>query len=140
VVGRAYGEGDPYSKSFLEFANANQKLIRFEGAVGDRAELAKIYRAARGFVLLSTMETRSLAAEEAVACECPVLLSDLPWARSTFPEGAQFCPITDSVPATASVLRRFYDAAPGLRCPPKPATWPEAGRQFLAVYEKVLTV
>jgi glycosyltransferase involved in cell wall biosynthesis len=88
--------------------------------------------------LLSTVETRSLSAEEAVACECPVLLSDLPWARGTFAQGAQFCPVTDSVSVTAEALRRFYDAAPGLPRPPKPATWPEVGRQFRAVYEQVL--
>jgi glycosyltransferase involved in cell wall biosynthesis len=138
VIGRAYAENDPYSQKFLAFANANQKWIRFAGAIDDRGELAKIYRSARGFVLLSTVETRSLSAEEAVACECPVLLSDLPWARGTFAQGAQFCPVTDSVSVTAEALRRFYDAAPGLPRPPKPATWPEVGRQFRAVYEQVL--
>jgi hypothetical protein len=85
------------------------------------------------------METRSLSAEEAVACECPVLLSDLPWAHGTFAEGAQFCPVTNSIPSIARHLRRFYDAAPNLPCPPKPATWSGVARQFLAVYEKVLT-
>jgi len=138
ILGRAYGDEDPYSRKFLALAKANPQWIRFEGAINDRAELAKIYRAARGFVLLSTMETRSLSAEEAVACECPVLLSDLPWAHGTFPEGAQFCPVTDSIPATAAALRRFYDAAATLPPPPKPATWPEVGRQFVAVYEKAL--
>lgn len=137
VIGRAYGQADPYSQKFLALAKANPKWIRFEGAVSDRAGLAKVYRSARGFVLLSTMETRSLSAEEAAACECPMLLSDLPWARSTFADGAQYCPVTD-VPATARVLRQFYDAAPNLPCPPKPATWLEVGRQFRAVYEKVL--
>lgn len=138
IIGRAYGEEDPYARKFLAFAKANPRWVRFEGAITDRSELAKIYRSARGFVLLSTMETRSLSAEEAAACECPVLLSDLPWAHGTFPQGAQFCPVTNSITATAAVLRRFYDATPGLPCPPKPATWPEVGRQFLAVYEKVM--
>jgi len=138
VIGRAYADGDPYSEKFLAFAKANPKWIRYEGAISDRGELAKIYRSARGFVLLSTMETRSLSAEEAVACECPVLLSDLPWAHGTFATGAQFCPMTDSVFATAKVLREFYEAAPRLPCPPKPLTWPEVGRKIVAVYEKAL--
>jgi len=138
IIGRPYSDTDPYSQKFLAYAQANPQYVRFEGAVSNRAELAQIYRAARGFVLLSTMETRSLSAEEAVACECPVLLSDLPWAHGTFASGAQFCPVTDSIPAIAGVLRKFYDAAPRLSPPPKPATWPEVGRQFLAVYEKAL--
>jgi glycosyltransferase involved in cell wall biosynthesis len=138
VIGRAYGEDDPYSRKFVELARANPQWVRFEGAISDRGELAKTYRAARGFVLLSTMETRSLSAEEAAACECPVLVSDLPWAHGTFPQGAQFCPVTDSVAANAARLRRFFDEAPTLPPPPPPATWAEVGRQFLAVYEKAL--
>lgn len=138
IIGRAYAQNDAYSGKFMAFAKANAKWIRFEGAINDRGELAKIYRAARGFVLLSTMETRSLSAEEAAACECPVLLSDLPWAHGTFARGAQFCPVTGSISATAEALRRFYDAAPKLPPPAKPATWPEVARQLLGVYEKVL--
>jgi glycosyltransferase involved in cell wall biosynthesis len=138
IIGRAYGQGDAYSGKFLTLAQANPRWVRYEGAVSDRAALAGIYRAARGFVLLSNMESLSISALEAVACECPVLLSDLPWARGTFPQGAQFCPVTDSVPVMAQALRRFYDAAPGLPCPPKPATWLEVGRQLLAVYEQAM--
>lgn len=138
IIGRAYADHDPYAQQFFQLADANPRFIRYEGAITDRARLAGIYRAARGFVLLSNMESLSLSALEAVAGECRVLLSDLPWARGTFNLGAQFCPVTDSVSVTAEALRRFYDAAPTLPCPPKPATWPEVGRQFLAVYEKAL--
>jgi glycosyltransferase involved in cell wall biosynthesis len=138
ILGRPYGENDPYARQFLAVARANPQWVRYEGSVEDRQELAKIYRAARGLVLLSTMETRSLSAEEAAACECPLLLADLPWAHGTFASGVQYCPVTDSLPVTAEHLRRFYDAAPSLPCPPKPATWPEVGRQFIQVYEKAL--
>ncbi len=80
VVGKPYSENDEYARRFVAFAAQHPKLIRYEGAVNDRQKLAEIYRAARGFVLLSTMETRSLSSEEAAACECPLLLSDLPLA------------------------------------------------------------
>ena len=83
------------------------------------------------------METRSLSAEEAAACECPLLLSDLPWARSTFGGHAGYCPVV-SPERAAGFLRKFYDAAPLLPPPPKPASWPEIARQFKAVYERVL--
>jgi len=138
IIGKAYAENDSYAQQFFALARQNPQFIRYEGGVGDRVELAKIYRAARGFVLLSSMESLSLSALEAAACECPLLLSDLPWAHSTFIGTAEFCPVTDSVAATAAALKKFYAAAPALPRPPKPATWPDVAQQFKTVYEKVL--
>ena len=138
IIGRAYSEDDAYARKFFALAKENPNWLRYEGAISGRAELAKAYQSARGFVLLSTMETRSLSAEEAAAAGCPLLLSDLPWAHGTFPEGAQFCPVTDSVSATAAALRRFYDVAPQLPPPPKPATWTDVARQLVAIYERTL--
>jgi len=138
IVGRAYAENDGYAEKFFTLARQNQKFIRYEGGINDRVELAKIYRAARGFVLLSAMESLSLSALEAAACQCPLLLSDLPWARSSFDVGTQFCPVTDSVDTTAAALKKFYAAAPQLPPPPHPATWPDVARQFKTIYEKVL--
>ena len=111
--------------------------MRFEGAISDRNVLSRIYREARGFVLLSDMESLSLSALEAAACECPLLLSDLPWARTYFKEDAVYCPIS-SASATAQHLRQFYDAAPGLKPPPKPPTWLDVARQLKAIYESLL--
>jgi hypothetical protein len=84
------------------------------------------------------MESLSLSALEAAACECPLLLSDLPWARGSFAAGAGFCPVTDSVAVTAGVLKKFYADAPRLPVPPKPATWPDVAQQLKSIYEKVL--
>jgi glycosyltransferase involved in cell wall biosynthesis len=137
VVGRAYADTDPYAQKFFTLAKQQPEVLRYEGAISDRARLARIYREARGFVLLSAMETRSLSAEEAAACECPMLLSDLPWARSTFGGHASYCPVAGPE-RTAEFLRKFYDAAPSLKPPPKPASWNEAALQFKAVYERVL--
>jgi len=138
IMGRAYAENDAYAQKFLSLARAHPRWVRFEGAVTDRTELAKIYRAARGFVLLSTKESLSLSALEAAAAGCPLLLSDLPWARTAFAGGVQFCPVTGPAAATAGALRRFYDAAPQLPSPPPPATWPDVARQLKVIYEKVL--
>ena len=138
IIGRSYDDNDPYAQKFFQIAKLNPKFVRYEGAVSDRTKLAAIYRAARGFVLLSAMESLSLSALEAAACECPVLLSDLPWARGCFSRGVQFCPVTGSVSVTAGVLRRFYADAPQLPFPPKPATWPEVAHQLLAVYKKTV--
>lgn len=138
IIGKAYADNAPYAQAFLALVKEHPQLIRYEGAIGDRTRLAQIYRAARGFVLLSTMESLSLSALEAAACECPLLLGDLPWARSTFERAATFCPVTDSTAATAAVVRKFYDAASTLPCPPKPATWTQIATGLKRVYEKVL--
>jgi glycosyltransferase involved in cell wall biosynthesis len=137
VIGKPYADTDTYAQRFLQVARQNPEMIRYEGTVSDRKQLARIYREARGFVLLSSMESLSLSALEAAACECPLLLSDLPWARTTFKENAAYCPIT-TPHRTAADLRRFYDAAPTLQPPPKPPTWIEIAQQLKTVYERVL--
>ena len=138
IIGKAYAESDPYAQQFISLARQHPYQIRFEGPISDRGKLAAIYREARGFVLLSTMESLSLSALEAAACECPLLLSDLPWARSTFGENATYCPIT-SLKNAARQLRKFYDQAPGLNTPPKPLTWHAVAQQLKIIYERILS-
>jgi len=137
ILGKPYSEEDPYTKAFRAFAKEHSDVIRYEGPVNDRAKLAQIYREARGFVLLSTNESLSLSALEAAACGCPLLLSDLPWARCVFEEYARYCKIT-SVSETAKILRRFADEAHNLPRPPKPRSWKEIGLMLKSVYEKLL--
>ena len=137
VIGCPYSERDPYYLDFLEVSRSHPDLIRYEGGIQDREQLAIAYREARGFVLLSTMETLSLSALEAAACECPLLLSDLPWARTTFRNNASYCPVKGSTGETARILRRFYDSAPILPLPEKPKTWVEIARDLQRVYELV---
>ena len=137
IIGKPYADSDPYAQRFLAVARQNSQIIRYEGAISDRARLARVYREARGFVLLSTMESLSLSALEAAACECPLLLSNLPWARMSFKEDASYCPIA-SDSRTAACLHEFYASAPKLRTPPQPSTWLEVAAQLKAVYERVL--
>ena len=137
VIGKAYSESDPYAQRFFTLSRQHPQIVRYEGAFSDRSQLAGIYREARGFVLLSTMETRSLSPEEAAACDCPLLLADLPWARSTFGEHARYCPIT-SPERTAEYLRTFYDQAPSLKPPPKPLTWLAVALQLKEIYQRLL--
>jgi glycosyltransferase involved in cell wall biosynthesis len=139
VVGKPYTATDAYAQRFADWARKHSALVRYEGAITNRARLAGLYRSARGFVLLSTMETRSLSAEEAAACECPLLLSDLPWARSVFGEDAAYCPVTASVKRTAEHLRKFYDTAPSLKPPARPLTWIEVAQQLKSIYERLLS-
>ena len=138
IVGKPYAERDPYYLRFQEIQRRNPGIVRYEGPVTDRSQLAAIYQRARGFVLLSTMESLSLSALEAAAARCPLLLSDLPWARCTFADAASYCPVGGSKEATATVLRRFHEAAPNLPVPPKPETWREVAMQLKGIYEEIL--
>jgi glycosyltransferase involved in cell wall biosynthesis len=138
VVGKPYSDSDPYGQRFIKIAKQNPAIVRYEGAINDRSRLARIYREARGFVLLSTMESLSLSALEAAACECPLLLSDLPWARTVFKDSAWYCPADAQVTQTARRLKEFYDAAPGLKPPPRPLNWEEVALQLKSIYEGLL--
>ena len=138
IIGRPYSEDDPYFLAFRRAIDKSNGIVRYEGPVSDRTKLAKIYRQARGFVLLSRYESLSLSALEAAAGECPLLLSDLPWARHSFGNQASYCPVTKSIPETARVLKKFYQEAPGIAPPPRPKTWLEVAADLKAVYQKVL--
>jgi glycosyltransferase involved in cell wall biosynthesis len=134
-IGKPYSESDPYAKRFFALAKAHPQTVRYDGPINDREKLVRAYREARGFVLLSTWESLSLSALEAAAGECPLLLSDLPWARSVFADKASYCPLSRSPERTGGVLRRFYDAAPNLTLPPKPPTWAAVAAQLKRLYE-----
>lgn len=138
IVGRPYSADSEYFGKFAQLRDRYPDLIRYEGAITDRRELARAYRQARGFVLLSTMESLSLSALEAAACGCALFLSDLPWARTVFGEQAQYCPATASQQTMAVSLRHFYDGVGAAPAPPKPKRWSEIARQLKDVYEGLL--
>jgi glycosyltransferase involved in cell wall biosynthesis len=139
IIGKSFSDSDAYAQEFFRLVKAHPQILRFEGPIADRLKLAQAYRESRGFVLLSSSESLSLSALEAAACECPLLLADLPWARTVFQEHASYCPVANSTQLTARVLRQFYDAAPQLPAPPKPLSWIEVAKQVKAVYETLLT-
>ena len=136
VLGNPYGKDDPYYRRFLALAEKHPDVVRYAGAVSDRTELALIYRSARGFVLLSSMESLSLSALEAAASGCPLLLSDLPWAHHTFDRSASYCPL-GSTSSTAKVLRRFYDEAPMLPLPDTPCQWDAVANRLVKIYQEI---
>jgi glycosyltransferase involved in cell wall biosynthesis len=138
VIGKPYSADSEYFARFTQLRHAYPDLIRYEGAIMDRRELARVYRQARGFVLLSTMESLSLSALEAAACQCPMLLSDLPWARTVFGNQVQYASPTAATQIMAASLRRFYDAADTIAPPDKPRRWSEIATQLKKIYERLL--
>ncbi len=138
VIGKPMGEGEPYYRQFSDLCRAHPQWLRYEGAIADRAKLAQVYREARGFVLLSQWETLSISALEAAASRCPLLLSDLPWARTVFAEQASYCPSDCSSSAITQALRKFYAGAPNLKPPEQPKRWRDIAQDLKALYESVL--
>jgi glycosyltransferase involved in cell wall biosynthesis len=137
IIGKPYSERDEYVQAFFRVARDHPEIVRYEGPIADRDKLATIYREARGFVLLSDRESLSLSALEAATCECPLLLSDLPWAKTTFRDAAMFCPVT-TISQTASVMKRFYETAPNQKIPSCPYTWLDVAKQLQTLYEQLL--
>lgn len=137
IIGKPYSDSAPYVQKFFELVRNNPKTLRYEGPVSDRSQLARIYREARGFVLLSAIESLSLSALEAAACACPLLLSDLPWARYSFGTNASYRPVTNPR-RTAEILAAFYERSPELQPPPRPLSWLAVAEQLKGIYETLL--
>jgi glycosyltransferase involved in cell wall biosynthesis len=137
ILGKPYGSNDPYFKNFAALAEKEPDFVRYSGSVNDRHELAGIYQRARGFVLLSAMESLSLSALEAAASGCRLLLADLPWARCTFGSNATYCPVNCSLEETARRLRSFYETAQLLPQPPPPCKWPDVADQLIGIYRSL---
>ncbi len=135
-IGEPYANSADYAQRFVQLTKEHPSVLRYEGGIRERERLAEVYREARGFVLLSTMESLSLSALEAAACECPLLLSDLRWARWMYGEKASYCQVTDSSETTGNKLRDFYDRAPALPLPPKPLSWLEIAQKLKGIYER----
>jgi len=138
IVGKPYSEEDPYYQRFLKICRSHPEYVEYAGPISDREELARLYSRARGFVLFSIFESLSLSALEAAAGGCPLLLTDLPWARSTFGDQAAYC----SPPATAAeagrILVNFSEAVALRPKPEKPLHWIEVAERLRKIYAAAL--
>lgn len=136
VIGKAYADDD-YTRRFMKLVQESGGMIRFEGAITEPCDLAPILKASRGFVLLSSMETQSIAASAAAAAGCPLLLSDLPWARSSFGDTATYCPLSN-VEKMAANMAEFYRNASQGTPPVRQKSWSEVGKQLQVIYEQLV--
>lgn len=137
VVGEPYSKRDPYYKKFVSVVQSSEGLVKYEGGISDRAKMAIIYKSVSGFVLFSSMESLSLSALEASAGNCPLLLADLPWARSTFAEGATYCSL-ESREKESKGLKEFYQKINTAPRAPLPCRWSEVGAQLKQIYGSLL--
>lgn len=138
VIGKPYHPQDPYHLLFLETLQEARPWAEYAGPIEDRAQLAGEYRKAAGFVLLSTMESQSLSALEAAACGCPLLLSDLPWARFSFGNEASYAPIASNK-ITAGLLRRFMEGIADAPTVSRVPSWDDVGGRLAQIYNEAMT-
>ncbi|MCX6961017.1 MAG: glycosyltransferase [Verrucomicrobia bacterium] len=123
IVGKTYGANDDYSEEFHRVVQQSHGIVKHIPHVDGRDALANMLAQSRGFVLLSTMETVSQSALEAAACGCPMLLSDLDWARVAFGSHASYCNVNASPTSMAQKLKNFHDQCPALRQDFQAGSW-----------------
>ena len=138
VIAGAGREDDRYAQDLLAMAEPH---IRFLGMV-PRSRLGVLLRNAALFVLPSFHEGLPIAALEALACGCPVLLSDIQPNLDLGLAPARYFPVGD-VAALAARLRAD-EAAPAAANTPQdlPDTlldWDEVARRTAAAYRKLKT-
>jgi glycosyltransferase involved in cell wall biosynthesis len=78
-AGKPYSEQCPYFRQFLDCVD--NKYVFYQAYVSE-PEKQCLLKSSKGFVLLSQQESGCIAVYEAAASGLPMLLSDLPWARS----------------------------------------------------------
>lgn len=133
--------GDGISRRGLE-ALARRLRIRdgvtFEGAQSQDA-LPLYYNAADLLVLPSHYESFGQVVLEALACGCPVLVSDgVTEVMRRFPEVPVF-PKDDTAALAGAVLEHLKHAPPTVaRERLRPFDWPEIARQYAGLYEELL--
>ncbi len=136
-VGRPYGENDPYYRAFLE--QLDPTYVRYEGFVS-RERKHELLRQARGFALLSEMESGCFAVYEAAAAGLPQLLSDRPWASRVYAQipGIDFVRL-GSPHAVAEKLAAFYHSAHRRQRMTFPvASWRDIALRYTKVYQEIL--
>lgn len=137
VIGKPYHPQDPYYLLFLGALQEARPWVEYVGPIEDRAQLAREYRTAAGFVLLSAMESQSLSALEAAACGCPLLLTDLPWARDTFGSQASYCAL-DRSEGTSLGFKKFMSSISSAPVFQGVLGWNEVATRLSGIYRTLI--
>lgn len=86
-----------------------KSLVTFAGAVENPATLASFYRNAACLLFPSLYESSGLPPIEAMACGCPVIVSDIPALRERCGDAALYCDPHDVASITATTIRLMDD-------------------------------
>ena len=136
-LGKPYAADDPYFLRFKELVDG--KYVRYPGFVSNEEKYHYLC-GARGFALLSQFESGCIAVFEAAAAGLPLLLSDLRWARQSYP-GARdiaFVKPKDAIELSEK-LGEFYRRAHRQRGTTFPLlNWKQVANKYLHSYEQIL--
>jgi glycosyltransferase involved in cell wall biosynthesis len=99
------------ARSDVEIPLAVRDLVTIRGQIDDIATLADCYSRATCFVFPSLYESSGLPPLEAMACGCPVVLSDLPALRERYGEAAVYCD-PNSRSSIIEAVERVMDSLP----------------------------
>jgi glycosyltransferase involved in cell wall biosynthesis len=139
VVGYPASQEDRLS---LDLAG-NPAGVTFIGAPSDE-ELCTLYNQAAGFVYPSLKEGFGIPVLEAMACRCPMLLSDIPVFREVAGSLAHYMDPMDVDSMTGGLDRLVATARTQILPETQTRTtldrfsWDRCSREILSVYEKVL--
>ncbi len=132
-----------FRESTLEIPPSLTGKVHFTDQVEDPSELIPLYHHACCLVFPSFYEASSLPPIEAMACECPVIASDIPALRERCGEAALYCPPEepDSIARAIQQIRTNPDLRQQLiRKGQQQATqftWEASARQTFQILEQV---
>lgn len=137
-IGKPYSENDPYFKRFL--SEVDGCYVRYDGFVSENDKY-RLFRHARGFTLLSHYESGCIAVYEAAAAGLPMLLSNTPWATTSYPVTRDI--VFTNIETPDVVARELTDFHARARRKPDPIfpvmNWRDVAGQYLAIYESILS-
>ena len=135
-VGKPFEPDNAFWREFSSLVDG--RWVRHQPHVSSEPELIRLYRAARGFVLMSQYENWSFVAHEAAACGLPLLLLDLPWSRERFGAQANYFPKSRKETSCAAALKAFHEKAATLPAPRVELhSWLAVAQRLKQIYEEL---
>ena len=136
-IGKPYAQDDPYFLAFRKLVD--DRFVRYKGFVPEEEKVEILLRA-KGFVLLSQIESFCIAAAEAAAAGCPLLLPRLPWSTCIYGRVATLLDMKASRTEMSRILKTFYRSSTRRKDPVMPIrTWDHVATDIRRVYEHVMS-
>jgi glycosyltransferase involved in cell wall biosynthesis len=138
-AGPAQADAKNYFQSFLEIVRQSNGLLKYYGKIGyGSSEHLEILRNSKVFCLPSSAEVQSLAALEASASDCIVVLGDRPYARNEpFEKSITVDPA--SLESIEFGIRRALGCESNSRLDPAIYSWGAVAAQINMVYKACLS-
>lgn len=136
--------GKSFKDAGLSIPSSIIDKVEFAGRIDDIAKLIALYKTAKALVFPSFYEASSLPPVEAMACGCPVVVSDIPALRERCGDAALYCDPADADDIAGKIALILEDAglAEDLRqrgiARAKQYTWENCARETFRIINDVL--